>query len=174
MVDLNFDKCVRCNDVFFRVASPVCLKCQETEEEDFKKIRDVLATTSNLNVEQLAEAAEVGTDCVLRMLEDERIVNVVSSAAVPCGRCGEPAISHTKRLCQRCLIALENECSASMRALKEKIGDEYRDNLQTVHEAVERKREKTVSKVKEAAPAPQKTGKGMAIHDRLTRKFGGR
>jgi hypothetical protein len=174
MVDLNFDKCVRCKDVFFRVASPVCLKCQLTEEEDFKKIRDILANRLGLNVEQLAEAAEVGTDCVLRMLEDERIVNVVSSDPVPCGRCGEPAISHTKKLCQRCLITLENECSASMRALKEKIGDEYRDNLQTVHEAVERKRAKTGNKEKVTLPVPEKTGKGMAIHLRLSRKYGGR
>ena len=149
---------------------------EEAEEQYQMTIRSHLQNMDNLIDLQDSKllVLENDFDSELRMLEDECIVNVVSSDPVPCGRCGEPAISHTKKLCQRCLITLENECSASMRALKERIGDEYRDNLQTIHEAVERKREKTANKANETSPAPAKTGKGMAIQERLTRKYGGR
>ena len=174
MLDFNFDKCARCSKVYFRVASPVCSECQPEEEEDFRKIRDVLARLPGLNVEQLAEASDIGTDCVLRLTEDERILNVVSSDPVPCGRCGAPAISHIKRLCERCLITLENECVASMRALKEHISIESRDKMYTVHEAVEMKRANTTKK-KEPVPVPlAKSSKRMAMQARLQRKYEGR
>ena len=179
MADLSFDTCMRCNEVFFRVASSVCLKCQPDEEEDYRKIRDVLARAPGLNVEQLAEASGIGSDCVLRMIEDERIVNVVSSDPVPCGRCGAPAISQVKRLCEKCLVKLENECSASIRELKEQISIEKRDNMYTVHEAVEMKRakekKKKKKKKKEPVPVPlAKNSQRMAIQERSDRKYGER
>ena len=173
MLDFNFDKCARCSKVYFRVASPVCSECQPEEEEDYRKIRDTLARLPGLNVEQLAEASGIGSECVLRMIEDERILNVVSSDPVPCGRCGAPAISHIKRLCERCLITLENECSASMRALKEQIIVESRDDMYTVHEAVEMKRAKTKKRTKKE-PVPVPLAKSMAMQARLQRKSEGR
>lgn len=108
-MDMKLDNCARCRRVFPRVQSPVCPDCQPMEDADYEKIRDVLDYDSEYSAEEVAEAAEVSIECVLRMLDAGMISSAVFGDEVRCGRCGAPAISRSKRLCRACVIKLDAE-----------------------------------------------------------------
>jgi len=96
----------------------VCAKCQEAENADYDKIRAVLERDPSLNAEETAEAAGVTVQCVSRMLQEGLIANVSLAESVKCGRCGAPAISLNKKLCQACLEKLNAEVAAAQSKIK--------------------------------------------------------
>lgn len=109
--------CPRCKKIFDKVNSPVCIHCQKDEDGDYDKIRAVLDRNPNLKADQVAVEAEVSVQCVLRMLEDGLISNA-SLSNIKCGRCGAPAISLNKKLCQACLDKLNAEVAAQQMRIK--------------------------------------------------------
>lgn len=137
-MEYEFARCARCEKVFQRIRSVVCHDCLDAEEADYAKIRDVLNRQPNLNVQQTAEAAEVDVDCVLRMLNEGLITNAALSNPVTCGRCGAPAISLSKRLCEKCLLQLDTEVAHALAEAHEAMKAEQA--RLTVHETVEVKR----------------------------------
>lgn len=98
--------CPRCKKMFEKVRSLVCPKCQDDETADYDKIRAILDTDPDLNAEQVSVEADVDVPCVMRMIDEGLISNVDMADAVKCGRCGAPAISRNKKLCQACLEKL--------------------------------------------------------------------
>lgn len=116
-------KCPRCDKLFNKEASPVCTACQESEDTDHDLIRDTLEENPDLNAEQVSELTGVGIDCVLRMIDEGKIVAASAGELeeIKCGRCGKPAISATKRLCQACLDKLNQEVAAAQKSIK--LGD---------------------------------------------------
>jgi NMD protein affecting ribosome stability and mRNA decay len=99
--------------LFNKEGIPVCPACQPDEEADFEAVRTSLQETPNQTAEQVAELTGVDEECVLRLLSAGRIANVTPSKAVTCGRCGAPAISFTKRLCEKCLAEMNVELAAA-------------------------------------------------------------
>jgi ribosomal protein L37E len=110
--------CPRCDKLFDKERSAVCTRCQDAEDEDFDKIRAVLDRNPNLNAEQVAEQGQVSIDCVMRMIEEGLIANANLAEQIKCGRCGAPAISLSKRLCQACLGELNTEMAQAQRKIK--------------------------------------------------------
>lgn len=104
--------CPRCKKLFNKVKLAICTACEAEEEADFEKVRRSLHDKPNQTAEEVAEATGVSQDCVLRLLDEGRIANVSLADAVTCGRCGAPAISLSKRLCQDCLNRLSVELAA--------------------------------------------------------------
>lgn len=138
-MSLKLHQCARCKRVFPRVKSPVCPDCRPEEDADFERIHDVLDYDSDLTPEEVAEAADVPVDCVLRMLDEGLISNAGPADAIRCGRCGAPAISRTKRLCQACLVKLDAEFARAVSATR--MNKRLRDEAaESVHETVEQKR----------------------------------
>jgi ribosomal protein L37E len=166
-------KCARCEKLFSKVQAAVCPACEPLEEADYEKVRNVLAGESGLNAEQVAVTAEVSIDCVLRMLADGRIESGGESEAIRCGRCGRPAISATKRLCESCLTKLDQECAEALRTLRETAVKKSGPESRPVHEILEAKRqtpkeERRDSKLKRR-PAPEKApapGRRMVFQER--------
>ena len=147
---MAFAKCARCSGIHDRIRSPVCLECQPDEDADYEKIRDAVSENPHLNAQQVAEATGVTVDCVLRMLDDGQITTDDLTIPIKCGRCGAPAISRTKRLCQRCLQELNQEVAAAVERLRKELRAD-REGLHPrweirpsstykVHEALARKR----------------------------------
>ena len=102
--------CDRCGKVFSKdTPSSVCPKCQPDEEEDFERIRDRLDKQPNLSAKQLAETTGVDLECVMRLIDGGRIRNVGAGEVVRCGKCGAPAISLSKKLCEACLNRLSQD-----------------------------------------------------------------
>ncbi len=110
--------CGRCGKMFNKVTANVCAGCVEAEESDYEKIRDVIALNENMNAEQVAEAAEVDVAVVRRIIGEGRVAMVSLGEAPKCGKCGAPAISITKKLCQACLERLNAEVSKAQSQIK--------------------------------------------------------
>ena len=104
--------------MFDKGRSKVCSKCQADEDADFDKVRSALERNPNMNAEQTAVEADVTVACVMRMQETGMITNVTMSESVKCGKCGAPAISINKKLCQACLEKLNAEVAIAQAQIK--------------------------------------------------------
>ncbi|MBI2425011.1 MAG: hypothetical protein HYV27_19455 [Candidatus Hydrogenedentes bacterium] len=101
--------CPRCKKMFNKGASKVCQACSGDEESDIEKITRIMDAHIDLDADEIAEKAEVDLAVVLRLIDDGRLAAVRLDANVMCGRCGAPAISMSKKLCQKCLDDLNAE-----------------------------------------------------------------
>ncbi|HIJ65782.1 MAG TPA: hypothetical protein HPP77_07500 [Candidatus Hydrogenedentes bacterium] len=110
--------CPRCKRVFDKGSIPVCPKCESDEQSDYERIREVLERLPHLNAEEIALEADIDRDTVLRMLEQGLIQNVSINQQIKCGRCGAPAISISKRLCQACLEKMNAEAALAQSKVK--------------------------------------------------------
>ena len=174
-MDFRLAKCARCDKLFNKVVSEVCTNCQPEEDVDFSRIQDVLSRESHLNAEEVASEAGVGLDCVLRMLREGRIDNISQENHATCGRCGAPAISTSKRLCQRCLVNLDRECAQAIYDLRQRMVTKEGSDMNDVMAAVENRRasRKALRRENErpAAPTPAPApGRRMVMPEHLRRK----
>lgn len=110
-------KCARCEKMFDKQASVVCPRCQSAEDADYDKIRRVLDDSPNMNAEQVAQTANVELSVVLRMLDEGFLANA-TIGQIKCGRCGAPAISASKKLCQACLEKLNAQVATAQAKIK--------------------------------------------------------
>ncbi len=112
-------KCARCKNTFEKIRSKVCPMCLDDEDADFEKIRSALHDQPNMTLTQVAEAADVTRECVLRMLDEGMISNVkLDDDSIRCGMCGARAISATKKLCAKCLEKLDKQMAVEKSRLK--------------------------------------------------------
>lgn len=110
--------CQRCKKLFEKFRSPICPSCEDLEEEDYEKVRQALADHPNSSAEQLSEISGVAIDCVLRLLAQGRIQTTAANLGVKCGRCGAPAISVSKKLCESCLQKLNAQLAQQQGKIK--------------------------------------------------------
>jgi len=111
--------CPRCKKMFNKSNTQVCSACQADEKADQDKVRAVLDENPNLNAEALAERASVSLGVVERMMADGSLAILNLTENQPkCGRCGAPAISMSKRLCQACLEKLNAEVAEMQRKVR--------------------------------------------------------
>jgi hypothetical protein len=122
----------------------VCPDCEPDEERDFNAVREVLQQSHDLNVEQVAEAAGVSTACVLRLVDEGRISSAVPGAVIPCGRCGAPAISASKKLCERCLMNLDRDFASALKTLNSHRKLRPQSSLNKTHDSFAGKRRKKI------------------------------
>jgi len=101
--------CVRCKKIFNKTGAPVCDDCVPAEEADRKKVEELVKSDDSLTAEQVSEKADVELSVVIRMMDEGMVAVAAAGGTVTCGRCGAPAISTTKRLCQTCLDKLNAE-----------------------------------------------------------------
>lgn len=170
-MDFKLAKCARCDKLFNKIVSEVCNNCQPDEDRDFSLVQDVLARDQTLNAEQVAEEAGVSLDCVLRMLREGRIDRVTEEKSVSCGRCGAPAISMSKRLCQRCLANLDRECAQAIHDLRQRLVSKEGSDMNGVMEAVENRRASRKAQRQETDRAPSPgMGRRMVMPEHLRKK----
>lgn len=133
-------KCPRCDKLFDKSTTMVCPDCVGAEEADHSVVRDVLSDDPNLNADQLAEKTGVGIDVVLRMIDSGSVSVADRSTSVLCGRCGAPAISASKKLCEKCLRELDREMSKSRQSIKLGEKRDIQIGQASVHETIRSKR----------------------------------
>jgi len=170
---MPLQKCARCQKLFFKVDTPICEGCAPEEENDYSRIRDALAANPNIDAQHLAEKAEVSLDCVLRMLREGRIESAEAVSNAVCGRCGAPAISATKRLCEKCLYELDRECAEAVREMQQNLSTAATGN--DVRRVVDAKRgvisaEELNRALSRKKPADSESKQRMVIRDRLQGK----
>ena len=129
-------QCPRCNGIFNKMRSLVCQKCVSVEEEEYDKIRDVIAEEEDRTVDEVAELAEVKKTTVLRML-DLGLISDMRDTSITCGRCGAPAISAKRKLCEQCLGKLDQQVSQTRNKLLASVSTKPSTS---VHSSLEAKR----------------------------------
>lgn len=121
-------RCPRCSKLFDKKHVSVCTTCETAEEEDYETVRSYLEKNPNRTTAQVAKNTGVSKECVLRLVEEGRIKNVAAGEGIWCGRCGAPAISTSKRLCEACLKKLNAELVAQQSRVSLPEKDEVRLN----------------------------------------------
>lgn len=135
-------KCVRCNNLFDKRDTSVCPACAKEEEMDFEKVREVVEDHPDMSAEAVAELSDVGLQVVMRILDQGLVTNTaLIGGEVTCGRCGAPAISASKKLCNACLEKLNQNVLKQKRDLT----IEYKKPVEvggasSVREMIEQKR----------------------------------
>lgn len=141
-------KCVRCSRVFMRIASRVCPACQEDEDRDFDRIREVLDRRPGITPDELVKEAGVSLDCVMRLLEEGRLQAENFGPPPKCGRCSAPAISHSLRLCPKCHAKLNQDCNEAIRDIRQQLNTRRPpQSVHRTHDAFEAKREAYVDRI---------------------------
>jgi hypothetical protein len=144
------------------------------EEAEYALINEVLVTQPGLDPDALAEEAGVKLACVLRMLKSGRLQSLNEMEVPQCGRCGAPAISHSKKLCNTCLGNLDQECADAMREMRETLSNKraLKGTPHKVHEALAAKRDGTAPRTTTPVPAPaaKEGGKGGMVAPEIRRK----
>ncbi len=174
-------KCPRCEKLFNKPENsqyPVCNLCIDEEQKDYEKIRKVLEEHGNINAIEISEKTGISLDVILRMCDQGWFETQDNSESIYCGRCGAPAISRTKRLCESCLIQLQRECLKAIGELRQSLKEKAMRNKLDVLKAVQEKQrdikekrtEIQVSKTKIVKPAKKQTSERMVYQERITKK----
>ncbi|HOQ90125.1 MAG TPA: hypothetical protein PLO53_09720 [Candidatus Hydrogenedentes bacterium] len=140
----KISKCPRCKKMFTKTGHQlVCAACEPHELADYEKVSDVLAQHPGMGMEAVAELAGVSPAVILRMLDSGRLEKQDQDQKYFCGRCGKPAISKSKRLCQACLMKLDQEWAEAMRSLRETLNPKPCVKINDVHGSLEARRNMT-------------------------------
>ena len=116
---MPLSKCSRCQQMFNKRNISICPQCEPEEDADYEKVRATLEESPNLTPDQLAEVTGVELQCILRLLDEGRIASMPDiKTNVVCGRCGAPAISLSKRLCEACLQKLNSDVAKAQASIK--------------------------------------------------------
>lgn len=107
MPTLNVRNCPKCGRVFTFVGNPICLKCQEEEEEIFEIVRKYIKDNGNESIEQVSEATGVTVKKILRYIKAGKIELVGSDEGIqyPCERCG--TLIHKGSYCDSCTYKIK-------------------------------------------------------------------
>ncbi len=163
----KLEKCPRCSKLFTSGQYAVCGACQPEEEREYDLILRTLDEHPGLGAAQLAELCGLDIGVVLRMQERGGVESAENeqAEAVKCGRCGAPAISKNKRLCQGCLSRLDLETAEAMRGMREGMKAKPKKAANSVHDTLTKKRDGE-------RPAASQTdaGRGMASRDHIDRR----
>jgi ribosomal protein L37E len=111
-------RCPRCNSFFDKKDKSICSKCVPDEDADYEKVRVYIQAHPDETADQVAEGSKVDRACVVRMMDQGIIQNSSLVKDIKCGRCGAPAISMTKRLCEKCLAQLNSKLAQETSRIK--------------------------------------------------------
>lgn len=101
--------CPRCGKLFSYFGRPICNRCIDEEEEEFKIVKEYIYNNPGATVFEVADATEVSVDKILRFLKEERLeitsdnVNLI----LECESCGRPI--KTGKYCEQCKVKLSSE-----------------------------------------------------------------
>ncbi len=134
-------KCDRCEKLFAKTDNPICPKCGPDEERDHEAVRTCLNDHPNLSAEAISEMTGVAIKCVMRMIDQGLVTNSIFTGAVKCGKCGAPAISASKKLCNACLEEMNRRVAKQRGQLEQHAAKSVRvGEHTTVRQAIEEKR----------------------------------
>ncbi len=101
--------CPRCGKLFAYVGRPICNRCVEQEEEEFKFVKEYIYNNPGATVFEVADATGVSVDKIMRFLREERleITSENVNFVLECENCGRPI--KTGRYCEQCRLDLADE-----------------------------------------------------------------
>ncbi|NLY42399.1 MAG: MerR family transcriptional regulator [Clostridiaceae bacterium] len=106
---MNMKNCARCGKLFTHIAGPpLCVKCREEDEKDFKKVKEYLYEHRGATVTEVATDLDIPVARLKRFIKEGRLEVIEdSNLLIQCERCGISIKSG--RYCDRCTIELTKE-----------------------------------------------------------------
>ena len=112
VVNMAFENCKRCGNLYNKTIKDICPKCVEKEEEDYKKVRIFLKRKKNVEMKIVSEETKVDLELIYQFLQDGRIVlSDGAQAGYPCKQCN--TLIQTGSICTSCTNQL-NEIQQSL------------------------------------------------------------
>lgn len=94
--------CPRCGKIFSYMGRPICNKCIEVEENEFKRVKEYVYDNPGATISETSQETEVTVEKIMRFLREERleIKSENSNMVLECERCGTAIRSG--RFCEHC------------------------------------------------------------------------
>jgi len=94
--------CPRCGKIFTYLGRPICSKCLENEENEFKVVKEYVYDNPGATISEVAQETEVTVEKIMRFLREERleIKSENSNMLLECERCGRAI--NSGRFCENC------------------------------------------------------------------------
>lgn len=94
--------CPRCGKIFTYVGRPICIRCIETEENEFKIVKEYIYDNPGATISEVSQETEVSVEKIMRFLREERleIKSENSNLLLECERCGRAI--NSGRFCENC------------------------------------------------------------------------
>lgn len=94
--------CPRCGRIFSYMGRPICNSCIETEENEFKVVKEYVYDNPGATISEVSQETEVTVEKIMRFLREERleIMSENSNLILECERCGRSIKSG--RFCENC------------------------------------------------------------------------
>lgn len=119
---LNVRNCRRCGKIFkYTSGAPLCQKCRQLEEEDFKRIKDYLYQNPGSSLSQVSIELDISIERIKRFLKEGRleIVGNGGNFILECERCGKPI--KTGRFCYECSVNLSGRFKNAAKEISKSI-----------------------------------------------------
>lgn len=102
MADIR--NCPRCGRVFTCIGRPICNKCVETEENEFKIVKEYIYDNAGATISEVSQETGVSVEKIMRFLREERleIKSENSNLLLECERCGRAI--NSGRFCENCKV----------------------------------------------------------------------
>ncbi|MBU5676653.1 MerR family transcriptional regulator [Alkaliphilus sp. MSJ-5] len=111
---MDLRNCKKCGRVFAYIASEVCSRCANSDEDDFKKVKEYLYDNPGATIVEVSEETGVDEKKILRYLRESRIeIREEDNLLLDCERCGAPIRSG--RFCDPCIISMKKEFTAVLK-----------------------------------------------------------
>jgi len=108
--------CKKCGAVFSQINTPICRKCIQKEEEDFRTARQWLLKNPGHTVESLSRNTGINRRDILKWIREERLIMTDASEFVTCKKCGKPI--PTGNFCDHCKLGLSHDVKNEIQAIK--------------------------------------------------------
>jgi len=94
--------CLRCGRVFAYTYSPICNKCLEEDEKEYKIVKEYIYDNPGSTVFEVSDATGVSVEKIMRFLREERLElsSENSNLLLECESCGRPIKSG--KYCEEC------------------------------------------------------------------------
>lgn len=98
---MKLQNCTECGKVFLQTVGDLCPNCILEEEEDFKKIKDlVVESTGFFSAEELHEKTGVAMKRIIKFIRQGRLQFANIQTVLTCESCGDPI--EEGRYCTSC------------------------------------------------------------------------
>lgn len=94
--------CPRCGKIFTYFGRTICNKCLETEENEFKIVKEYIYDNPGATISEVSQETEVSVEKIIRFLREERleIKSENSNLLLECEKCGRAI--NSGRFCENC------------------------------------------------------------------------
>lgn len=94
--------CPRCGKIYTYIGRPICSKCMESEENEFKVVKEYVYDNPGATISEVSQETEVTVEKIMRFLREERleIKSENSNLLLGCEKCGRAI--NSGRFCENC------------------------------------------------------------------------